>query len=234
MCVRIVQHSTRMEFVTALKVPIVFQEWQGGDTLPQFNIAPGRGIRMFHRLYQGKLQCDPIRWGYRSPRAVERREPIEPCVLIERAVLGLYYRHMWMSGRVLIPINGWYEWTGDNTNRLPWYIRLKNDKPMFLAAVTNYVPEKAQTVERGCAIIADAGAAGLLDPGDLRPVVFTPEHAMRWLEPWLERDEAIYLASKYSRPADDFEWYRVGTAVNKVDVAGKLDWEATKALNKPI
>jgi putative SOS response-associated peptidase YedK len=165
---------------------------------------------------------------------VERDEAREACVLIERAALGRYIRHMWLSGRVLVPVNGWYEWMGDNKNRLPWYVRLKNNKTMFLAGVTNYVPDSRQTAERGVAIIADPSTSGLVDPGYLRPVVFTSDFALQWLDPRINRDEAIYLASKYSRPPDDFEWYRVGTAVNKVDIKGELDWDATKALIEPI
>jgi putative SOS response-associated peptidase YedK len=105
---------------------------------------------------------------------------------------------------------------------------------MFLAGVTNYVPDSRQTAERGVAIIADPSISGLVDPGYLRPVVFTSDFASQWLDPRMNRDEAIYLASKYSRPPDDFEWYRVGTAVNKVDVKGELEWDATKAFIEPI
>jgi putative SOS response-associated peptidase YedK len=40
---------------------------------------------------------------------------------IERAATGRYFRHMWREGRVIVPADGWYEWTGEEGRKQPWH-----------------------------------------------------------------------------------------------------------------
>jgi putative SOS response-associated peptidase YedK len=58
---------------------------------------------------------------------------------------------------------------------LTWYIRLKTDKPMFLAAITNYRPDQELAEGTGLAIVTAAAKARLVDVRDRRPVVLAPE-----------------------------------------------------------
>jgi hypothetical protein len=38
-------------------------------------------------------------------------------------------------GRVIVPANGWYEWTGEKGNKLPWHIHRSDDSPIYMAAL---------------------------------------------------------------------------------------------------
>jgi putative SOS response-associated peptidase YedK len=113
-----------------------------------------------------------------------------------------------------VPADGWYEWTGEKGRKQPWYIRLKTDKPMFLAAITNYHPDKEPAEGTGFVIVTAAAEAGLVDVHDRRPVVLAPEDARLWMDQDFSTEQAEQLARAASLPPDAFEWYRVSTDVN--------------------
>lgn len=115
-----------------------------------------------------------------------------------------------------MPADGWYEWTGEKGHKQPWYIRLESDRPMFLAALTNYRPDKEPGEGTGFVIVTEAADQGLVDVHDRRPVVFAPEDAALWIDNDLPAEQAEQLARSMSLPPDRFIWYEVGKEVNKV------------------
>jgi putative SOS response-associated peptidase YedK len=116
----------------------------------------------------------------------------------------------------VVPADGWYEWTGKPRRKQPWYIRLKTDRPMFLAAITNYRPDKTLTEGTGFVIVTAAAEGGMVDMHDRRPVVFTPEDAALWMDNSLPPDQAEHFARSLSLPAEAFDRYQVSKDVNKI------------------
>ena len=58
-----------------LKAELVYNEWHGGDTIPEYNLSPGRSPLLLHML-NGRLQSDYLIWGYNTPNeAAARRKP---------------------------------------------------------------------------------------------------------------------------------------------------------------
>ena len=184
------------------------------DIPPNYNVAPGSRPLVLHRLHGDRPEIDSMHWGYRPAWAVEKRIPMAINARIEKAMTSSYFRHMWRSGRVIVPAGGWYEWTGEKGRKQPWYIRLKEDTPMLLAAITNWHPGKESSPESGLVIVTAAADAGMVDVHDRRPVVLAPEDARLWLDPDLPMEQAEQLARMMSLPADDFKWHPVGTEVN--------------------
>lgn len=186
----------------------------GPDRIRHYNLPPGLYPDVMHTLHQGKPMFDTLHWGYRPQWAVEQGIPMATNARIEKAVTGRYFRHMWRAGRIIVPADGWYEWTGEKGHKQPWYIRLKGDRPMFLAAVSNFVPYKERPPGSGFVIVTAAAEAGLVDVHDRRPVVLAPVDARLWMDNTLNADQAEQRARSRSLPPDAFEWYRVSTDVN--------------------
>ena len=115
----------------------------------------------------------------------------------------------------IVPADGWYEWTGEPKHKQPWYIRLKSDEPMFMAAITNWLPYKESPAGTGFVIITAAAEGGLVDLHDRRPVVFSAFDALKWLNNKLDGGEAESLALRHSLAPDAFEWFPVSTDVNR-------------------
>lgn len=221
MCGRITQISVRQYYAQRLSpYPIDERKWTGGDTIPQYNVGPGGVIKFLH-TFPGKLDLDSLRWGYRTPREVEEKTKPWINARIEKALTGRYFRHMFREGRVIVPSEGWYEWTVEGGKKQPWFITRKDDEPMFMAGLTNWKPPARfaakQTVETGVVIVTQDSAGGMVDVHDRRPVVLNAADAWHWMGQETPVEEAAHLAQTRSLPTEEFMWWRVDRAVNRVD-----------------
>ncbi|HEY4297692.1 MAG TPA: SOS response-associated peptidase family protein, partial [Paraburkholderia sp.] len=141
-----------------------------------------------------------------------------------------YFEELWKTGRVLVPADGWFEWrvetapaTGspddpvhaDAKDRQPYFVHLKNDAPMYLAALSSVRGAEAQTEGMGLVIVTASADAGLIDVHDRRPLAFAADAARRWLDPALPPGELEQLARSACLPAARFRWHRVSHEVNR-------------------
>lgn len=213
MCGRITQRRTPAEYIAEIG-------WDCADGLelgghPAYNIPPGTTPLLLHRLPDGACHVDRLHWGYRPRWAVSKGMPPAINARIEKAATGRFFAPLWREGRVIVPADGWYEWTGKPGQKQPWYIRLANDRPMFLAAIASLRPDRDPDSGCGFAIVTEAADAGMVDVHDRRPVVFSAADAALWLDPGLGAEQAEPMARVMSRPAVDFTWYPVSTRVNR-------------------
>lgn len=224
MCGRIAQYRSKREYAAELGWKSdAFADAFGrkpDDRSPHYNVPPGTYPWLMHRLEDDREHIDSVHWGYRPSWAAGKSIPMAINARIEKAATGRYFRHMWKSGRAVVPADGWYEWTGPTGMKQPWHIRLKSARPMFLAAITNFRPGKEPGESSGFVIVTAAADEGLVDVHDRRPVVFSPEDAQLWMDPGLPLEQADMLARSMAVPAEAFEWYEVTKEVNK---AGKSD-----------
>lgn len=129
-----------------------------------------------------------------------------------------FFRHMFARGRILVPADGWFEWTGDKGDKQPWYVRLRSQRPLFLAAITNWIPYAVQDKEVGLVILTTVADGGLVDVHDRRPVVFEGKDARLWMDNTLPAQQAEALARTRSVPPESFEWFKVSRDVNKTTI----------------
>jgi putative SOS response-associated peptidase YedK len=216
MCGRITQHRNTIAYATEMGWDVDPFGMPLGDPSRGWNVPPGTMPWLMHRLDDEHEHMDRVNWGYRPSWAAEKGIPIAINARIEKAASGPYFRSLWRSGRAIVPADGWYEWTGDKGNKQPWYIRLKTDRPMFLAAITNYRPQKEPAEGTGFVIVTAAAEEGLVDVHDRRPVVLAREDAALWMDNTLPPDQAEQLARSMTLPPECFEWYQVSKDVNKV------------------
>ncbi|WP_407649391.1 SOS response-associated peptidase [Herbaspirillum lusitanum] len=229
---RFVRVSTRLDAIQELGAAYEHAKWVGGDLIPQYSVATGMFLLTLHVL-NGKLGSDTLPFGYRSPDGMARGESRSPTIPLEMAATGRFVRHMFESGRVLVPMDGWYEWSDEKTRRQPWYIRLKTDKPMFAAALTNFKPNQQQQVEVGVGILTTDADAGLSDIHPRRPVILAPDAALKWLDISATTQEIFTLARHGLRPASDFDWYKVSDAINHAKHPSETTIEEGRAFIAP-
>lgn len=218
MCGRIAQSRTPDDYVRELG-------WLGVDGLglagpPAWNTPPGTTPLLLHRLPDGGFHVDRLHWGYRPQWAAQRGIPFAINARLEKAATGRFFAPLWKRGRVLVPADGWYEWTGTPGHKQAWYIRLKDNNPMYLAAVAHLTPDRDPARGSGFAIVTEAAEAGMVDVHDRRPVVFDAGDADLWADPGLAPEQAEQLARDHSRPPSDFIWYPVSKRVNRAGNEG--------------
>jgi putative SOS response-associated peptidase YedK len=215
MCGRITQHRSALAYAEEMGWEVDAFGRFVGDRPPNWNVPPGSTPWLMHRLGDDAEHLDMVNWGYRPAWAAEKGIPIAINARIEKAT-GPFFRPLWKAGRAIVPADGWYEWTGEKGNKQPWYIRLQTDRPMFLAALTNYRPDQEPKEGAGFVIVTAAAEAGMVDVHDRRPVVLAAEDAALWMDNGLLPEQAEHLARSMALPPDAFEWYRVSKDVNKV------------------
>ncbi|MDB5795170.1 MAG: hypothetical protein JWR25_1549 [Noviherbaspirillum sp.] len=216
MCGRITQHRSEVAYLAEIGWDVDAFGRAAHRRAPSYNVPPGTQPWLMHRFGDDEEHMEPVSWGYRPSWAAEKKIPMAINARVEKAATGAFFRPLWKSGRAIVPADGWYEWTGEKGHKQPWYIRLATDRPMFLAAIAGFRPDKEPGDSNGFVIVTAAADGGLVDVHDRRPVVFSAEDAALWMDNSLPPDQAEQLARSMALPPEAFEWYRVSTDVNRV------------------
>jgi len=231
MCGRISQYREATRYAQHLGLTDPFMLFDAVDRRPGYNLSPGT-----HPLaiFPGEA-LRAIHWGYCPDWARAQNLPQTINARAETAASTRYFKDLWHTGRVLVPADGWFEWrleaappdqhsdadadeppaAAAQPVRQPYYVRLKRDEPMYLAALSNVRGTEPQTEGMGLVIVTATADVGLIDVHDRRPLVFTPEAARRWLDPALAAPEIEHLARHACVPAARFMWYRVSPDVDR-------------------
>ncbi|WP_291771432.1 SOS response-associated peptidase family protein [Castellaniella sp.] len=93
---------------------------------PSHNVPPGTRPIVLHRLGDGSEQVDQLFWGYKPPWYI--RGPASNARL-DTVLKGSPFWKPLLARRVIVPADGWYEWTGDKGDKQPWYISPKDGAP---------------------------------------------------------------------------------------------------------
>ncbi|MEO0669172.1 MAG: SOS response-associated peptidase [Pseudomonadota bacterium] len=96
------------------------------------NIAPGQEIV----VYDGSLRR--MRWGIVPVGRVNTRgRPVMEQIINARSETVFDKTAFDGVGRAVIPVNGWYEWTGEKRRKTAWRIAPKDGGFLFFAAITD-------------------------------------------------------------------------------------------------
>lgn len=173
------------------------------------NVPPGTRPIVLHRLGSGEPQANRLFWGYKPPWY--KRGPASNARLDTILKRSPFWRPI-VSRRIIVPADGWYEWTGEKGDKQPWFISAKDEHPILMAGITAWEPGKEVLAETGFAIITDDAAGGMVDIHDRRPVCLTPGDAQYWIDTEISVGAALELLST-PRPESAFQWWPVTRAV---------------------
>ena len=103
-----------------------------GDEPARSNIAPGQEIVVF----DGGLSR--MRWGIVPVGRVNARgRPVMEQIINARSETVFDKSAFDGVGRAAIPVNGWYEWTGEKRKKTAWRIAPKGGGVLYFAAITD-------------------------------------------------------------------------------------------------
>src|SRR3546814_14419260 len=85
-------------------------------------------------------------------------------------------------GRIIVPADGWYEWSGEFPEGQAWYLRPKDRQPIFIAALTPWRPCQEPDSEHGFGLITSAFGTGMADPLARTPTILIPEATESWID----------------------------------------------------
>jgi putative SOS response-associated peptidase YedK len=221
MCGRFAQYQGMADYLRELDSEQDVISGYDNQPIAHYNIAPTTRVLILHSVDDG-LQIDPVHWGW-APFWAKGKRPDPINARVETVTTGKFFKQLWPNGRALVVADGWYEWVKDPDNpkkKQPYFIRLKSQAPMFLAALAQVHTGLEPYEGDGFVIITAASDQGMVDIHDRRPLVLSPEHAREWLDQELSPARAEDIAKNLCLPVDEFEWYPVGTPVGNVKNQG--------------
>lgn len=219
MCGRITQYHSADAYANEIgwsADDCVKHDWRlVHDCQPSWNVAPGKSPLVMS-FFDDLRRLDPLHWGYKPPWDTKNEYKVLVNARIETAAHSPMFRGMLTSGRIIVPADGYFEWTGERHRKIPWYFRLKSDKPLFLAAMSYTEPAQGAFPNLGFVILTQAARGAIADIHERRPVVFSPADAQAWMDPGMSAEQAEQFVRKMAIDTDLFAWYRVSTDVNSV------------------
>jgi len=182
MCGRI--NVSDNEAVRLLLAMLGMEVWPSRD--PRFNVAPSQTLDVVGWLNEAPAH-QIMKWGllpawakpgkFSAPLINARSETIH-----EKPS----FKNLIASHRVLIPINGFYEWRRTGKVKEPHYIQPANAGAMFIAGLyqppgsksANEAPERPQV----CAVTVESNEA-MSKVHHRMPVILNPKDALTWIQP---------------------------------------------------
>ncbi len=213
MCGRITQIRSMREYATGLGVSGQVAGLLDDQRIDNHNAGPGARHFVIRLAEDVGVLSEQLPWNWLSKWAAEQKMPPQINAKLEK-LTGGFYRALMKTGRIVVPADGWFEWTADGREKQPWYIRPKDGKPLYLAAMTNVPAGGAAGKSDGFVIVTDASNGGMIDIHDRRPVVLSPEDALTWIDPSFDYKQADMLARERVLASNVFEWFRVSKDVN--------------------
>ncbi len=166
------------------------------------------------RVAAGALILEDRHWGYKPSWADEKAK--EYFNARREKVLNGYWGRLIKRGRIIVPANGWYEWTGEKNAKQPWHIHRADNKLLYIAAIASLSSSEEVSAATGFALVTADAEGGMVDVHDRRPVVFDAATAALWMDEGTTPEMAEQLCRTSSLGPDQFQWFKVSKAVGNV------------------
>ena len=173
---------------------------------PRHNIQPGREVVV--------LTADGMammRWGMIPVGRVNARgRPVMETIINARSETVFDKSAFEGVGRAVIPVDGWYEWTGEKRRKTAWRIAASDGSPLLFAAITDtWQAPGGLRVEQVAAVTCEPNAdvkpihhrmGVLLEKNAVQKwLTGTEEQAQSLIKPW--PDGLLKI-----QQADDVDW----------------------------
>jgi putative SOS response-associated peptidase YedK len=167
------------------------------------DIAPGEAVPV---LVPG-LRIEAMRWGVIPVGRVNARgRPVMETIVNARSETVFHKTAFAGTGRGVVLVDGWYEWTGEGRRKQRWRIAAADGAPLAVAAITDTWAAPGGAAVPQVAPLTRAPNADLAPIHDRMPVLLdaaavaawltgTPEQAAALTGPWPDGRLAIAPAA---------------------------------------
>lgn len=157
------------------------------EEAPRENIKPGEELTV---LTSGGVSR--MRWGMIPVgRQNARGRPVMETIVNARSETVFRKSAYEGVGRAVVPVEGWYEWTGERRRKLAWRIRSSDGALLLFAAITDTwtAPGGAQVAQ--VATVTCPPSADVKEIHDRMGVLLRPQDMRVWLEGTEEEAHAL-------------------------------------------
>lgn len=192
---------------------------RGRNTQARFNIAPTQDVLIVHNDADGHQEAETARWWLVPFWAKELPKGAMFNARIETIGTSPAFRDAFKSKRCLIPADGFYEWTVNETDgkKDPWLISQPGGAPFSFAGLWARNDKLGIT---SCTIITMPAAAPMTKLHDRQPAILDPVAYEEWLDPSTSGARAKELLETQNLDGA-LEFHRVSRDVNSSRFEGK-------------
>jgi putative SOS response-associated peptidase YedK len=176
---------------------------------PRAHVAPGQPIGVV-RMEHGARHFALVRWGF-IPSWVKEVKPGKPLINArgETVMEKPSFRNAMRRRRCLVPADGYYEWSGAEGRKVPFFVQAA-DKGLFaLAGLWEHWMGADGSELETAVLMTIAPNAELATIHDRMPVIIAPEDYETWLTG--EAEDAARLI----RPAPDGSFVMEPTTIGR-------------------
>lgn len=175
---------------------------------PRWNIAPGQEIGV-----QTATGARRMRWGMIPVGRVNARgRPVMETIINARSETVFDKSAFDGVGRAAVPVDGWYEWTGERRKKTAWRITRKDGALIWFAAIYDIWQAPGGTEVAQVATVTCAPNADLRDIHHRMGVILPVDQVSVWLGDDADAARALMV------PYPDGELL--------VEKAQDVDWDA--------
>lgn len=175
MCGRI--NVSDNEGVRILLAMLGMEVWPSRD--PRFNVAPSQSLDVV-TWQDDRPSHESMKWGllpnwakpgtFSAPLINARSETIR-----EKPS----FKNLITNNRVVIPINGFYEWRREGKIKTPYFVSPSATSAMFVGAL--YQPDN-ETKQSHVAVVTVESNDKMNEIHHRMPVILSPENALTWIQ----------------------------------------------------
>ena len=186
-----------------------FKYQEDEDFPPRAHVAPGQPIGVV-RMEHGARHFALVRWGF-IPSWVKEVKPGKPLINArgETVMEKPSFRNAMRRRRCLVPADGYYEWSGAEGRKVPFFVQAA-DKGLFaLAGLWEHWMGTDGSELETAVLMTIAPNAELATIHDRMPVIIAPEDYETWLTGEVED------AARLIRPAPDGSFVMEPTTIGR-------------------
>jgi putative SOS response-associated peptidase YedK len=150
--------------------------------VPRYNIAPTQNVPIIFRDSEGD-HLESMRWGL-VPHWTKEISSGKPLINArgETAAEKPSFRTPFKRHRCLVPASGFYEWKRKGPKKIPYFIRLSDNRQMCFAGLWDRWDAEDGTVLHSFTIITTFANELVRPIHDRMPVILREEDEARWLD----------------------------------------------------
>jgi len=182
------------------------------DYSPNYNIAPTNEVLAIYEKENQKT-LNKFRWGLvpfwaKDPSIGYKMINARKETLSERKT----YKPLIKNKRCAIVSNGFYEWRREGNQKIPYYIKLKNNKPFSFAGLYDVWTDKDENKLISCTIITTSPNDKVAQIHDRMPVILEKEDTEKWIRS--EHDFEYVKNMLTAKKSKEIDLYQVSKNIN--------------------
>ena len=172
-----------------------------------YNIAPSQLSLIITNFKL--LNIEKAMWGFNF---FDKQRNIEKQIInsrLETIKEKMLFKESFEKRKCIIPANGYYEWTLEDNNKIPYFIHIPEKEPIYFAGIWKYLNIKKNTFKIFSIITKPANSL-LREIHHRMPAILSFNESKEFLE----NNNSNYLSEIHSSIDEYFEFFKVSKFVN--------------------